>query len=86
MYYSLFDAIINTAPREPTDGEPIWSNGDMILCRTEWIADEIAAAVENVGTAVGHYTLTHTGYYDPAEDERDKCVDKYTGWWYVELD
>ena len=27
-----------------------------------------------------------TGYYDPREDERDDCVDEYTGWYYIDFD
>ena len=30
--------------------------------------------------------LVNTGYYNPIEDLRNNEVDRYTGWWYVNID
>ena len=33
----------------------------------------------------GEEVEINTGYYDPEEDERNNEVDRYTGWWYVNI-
>lgn len=35
--------------------------------------------------AQGEEIIVNTGYYDPIEDERSGEVDRYTGWWYVNI-
>lgn len=84
MHFNLFNFLYTYLPRDPSDDVDVWADGEMIMCRTEDIADAIADAVERIDKAQEIDTLIHTGYYDPDEDERDGCVDKYTGWWYVE--
>ena len=86
MHFDLFDFLHTYLPRDSSDDVDVWADGEMIMCRTEEIADAIAYSVERVDKAQEFDTLTHTGYYDPDEDERDGCVNKYTGWWYVEFD
>lgn len=76
---NLFQAVADTLPKEPGDDVDLWyDGGDDILCRTEEQADALADWFDRVG---GY--CSSTGYYDPAEDEREHCVDKLTGWYYV---
>lgn len=55
---------------------------DEIMCRTEELAEMIANILDGIS---GEHEA-HTGYYDPAEDERDDCVDDRTGWFAVDYD
>lgn len=70
--------------RDYSDGE-VWSDGDMILCRSEQIADAIADMIESLYKSDDNEVLIGTGYYDPAEDKRLGQEDRYTGWWYVDI-
>lgn len=63
----------------------IWSSGDEILCKTEEVADALADMFECLYRVQGEEILVNTGYYDPVEDERNGEVDRYTGWWYVNI-
>lgn len=67
------------------DGK-VWADGNRIFCETEDIAD----AIDDVLSALyymtqGEKVATDIGYYDPEVDKRNNEVDRYTGWWYVEL-
>lgn len=64
----------------------VWSSGYEILCRTEEGADALADMFETLYAEQGEEILINTGYYDPAEDERNNEVDSFTGWWYVNID
>ena len=76
---SLFVTIAGTLPRHPSDKVDLWyDGGDYILCRTEEHANALADWLDVHG---GYCSAT--GYFDPAEDEKDGCVDDHTGWWYV---
>ena len=55
-----------------------WADGEEILCKTEEQAEAVADFLEDLG-----FECLNTGYYDPAEDERDGCVDDHTGYWYI---
>ena len=55
-----------------------WTDGEEILCKTEDQAETIANFLEDLG-----FDSLNTGYYDPIEDEREGCVDDYTGYWYI---
>lgn len=63
------------------DGEVV-VNGDELLCSTETVADLVANYID----MLCEDEVSHTGYYDPEEDERDGCVDEFTGYWYVDFD
>lgn len=78
----LFDIIVEALMQETTDDTRIWTDGSEILCKTEAMADAIADLID----AVEGEPVAHTGSYDPEEDERNDCVDNYTGWYYVDLD
>lgn len=67
-------------------GGDIWSAGDEILCKTESAADALADMFETLYASQGEEILVNTGYYDPVEDERNNELDRFTGWWYVNID
>ena len=71
--------------RDYSEGD-IWSSGDEILCLTESAADTLADMFESLYRAQGEEILVNTGYYDPEEDKRNNEEDRYTGWWYVNID
>ena len=77
-------SIIANRLRDYSEGD-VWSDGIMILCKThsgcESIADLLTQLYDNQGKQV---TIV-TGYYDPEEDHKDQCEDRYTGWWYCEM-
>lgn len=58
----------------------VWEDGEEILVSDEITADVIADFLECLGFD------THTGYYDPEQDERDHATDDHTGWWYIDID
>ena len=64
----------------------IWSDGGAeILVKTESAANTIADLVEALYRLQGEEVLVNTGYYDPEEDRRNNEEDRYTGWWYVNI-
>lgn len=71
--------------RDYSEGD-IWTTGDEILCKTEKVADALADMFECLYKAQGEDVLTNTGYYDPEEDKRNNEEDRFTGWWYVNID
>lgn len=71
--------------RDYSEGD-IWSSGDEILCKTESAADAIADMFECLYRAQDEDVLINTGYYDPEEDKRNNEMDRFTGWWYVNID
>lgn len=66
--------------------EKVWSNGSEILVKTESAAEALADIIEYVPKANGIEVLCHTGYYDPEEDKRNNEEDRYTGWYYVNIE
>lgn len=65
----------------------IWSDEDAeILVKTESAANTIADLIELLYKMQGEEVLINTGYYDPEEDKRNNEEDRYTGWWYVNID
>ena len=70
--------------RDYSEGE-VWTSGDEILCKTESAADAIADMLTTLYKTQGDEILVNIGFYDPEEDERNGEVDKYTGWWYVNI-
>lgn len=75
----LLDGIIDALPTEP--GDFIWTDGDMVLCPTEELAESIADILDAQGS-----DMAVTGYYDPEEDERNGETDDHTGFWYVTIE
>lgn len=70
--------------RDYSEGE-IWTSGDEILCKTESAVNAIADMLVTLYKAQGDEILVNTGYYDPIEDEKNGEIDRYTGWWYVNI-
>lgn len=65
----------------------IWSDGGTeILVKTESAANTIADLIEALYRAQGEEVLVNTGFYDPEEDKRNNEEDRYSGWWYVNID
>lgn len=65
----------------------IWSDGGTeILVKTESAANTIAVLIILLYRLQGEEVLVNTGYYDPEEDKRNNEEDRYTGWWYVNID
>lgn len=57
-----------------------WSDGTMILSKSEEAIDALADLFDQLGGE------SHTGYYDPIEDEKEGKVDQYTGYYYLEVE
>ena len=65
----------------------IWSDGGKkILVKTESAANTIADLIDTLYRAQGEEVLVNTGSYDPEEDKRNNEEDRYSGWWYVNID
>ena len=82
---NIFGAFASSLPQHPPvdkDAFPIWCNGEVILCATEWLCETIANAIEAI---IGEKVM-HTGYYDPREDEESGETDWLTGWYYIDFD
>lgn len=75
----IIERIISALPNVPDE---IWTNGMEILTKSERVADIIADIIDSF---YGE-TISHTGYYDPEEDERNGEADKYTGYYYIDFD
>lgn len=58
-----------------------WQVGDEILCKNGERANALADLIDQVMPGIS----TTTGYYDPAKDFNDGCIDEFTGWWYVTI-
>ena len=71
--------------RDYSDGE-IWSDGIEILCKTESAANAVADMIELLYQAQNECVYINTGYYDPVEDEKSGETDRYTGWYYINID
>lgn len=78
------EMIVNALPDYP-DGI-IWADEDEILVKTESTANTIADLIEALYRAQGEEVLVNTGSYNPEEDKRNNEEDRYTGWWYVNID
>lgn len=64
------------------DHPRVFAAGDCeFLFDTEEKANAMADIIELAGADYGR-----TGYYDPEEDEREGCVDRFTGKWYASWD
>ncbi len=71
--------------RDYSEG-PVWSDSGEILCKSESAADALADMFECLYKAQDEEVLINTGFYDPEDDARNGELDRYTGWWYVNID
>lgn len=77
--------VISERLRDYSDGD-IWSDKYEIMCKTQAVADALADMFECLYGSQGEEILVNTGYYDPVEDKKNGELDRYTGWWYVNID
>ena len=63
------------------DHPRVFAAGD---CEFLFDTEEKAEAMADIIELAGAYGTT--GYYDPEEDEREGCVDRFTGKWYASWD
>ena len=58
-----------------------------VVCTSEgeflFNSEEKADALADVFELALNDSCGHTGYYDPEEDEREGCVDEFTGKWWA---
>ena len=79
--FDVWNRFVRNMPCYPEDGCDRWCDGENILCKTYEDAQKVADYIdEKAGRAI-----SATGFYDPEEDKRMGCVDKYTGWYYVTI-
>lgn len=71
--------------RDYSEGE-IWSSGNEILCRTESAVNTLVDMLETLYHAQEKDVVINTGYYDPEEDKKNGEEDRYTGWWYINIE
>lgn len=71
--------------RDYSEGD-VWSDGLVILCKTESAANALADLLCSLYSVQGDDITVITGYYDPEEDKRNGEEDRCTGWWYVNID
>ena len=81
----VFNAWFAVLPqREWCDDVVIKSDGEEILCKTQWLAELIADFIEQL---TGETGSVRTGYYDPEEDAKEPNGPfDSTGWYYVDFD
>ena len=66
--------------------DAVWCDDDgQILVATEGAANVVADLIEAFYRSQGEEISVNTGYCDPKEDKRNGETDKYTGWWYVDV-
>lgn len=77
LFFAMMEALDNTEVENPK----FWTDGEKILCKDEAAINGIADLLDDI---VG-YGVCCTGYYDPEEDKRSGLVDRYTGYYRLEL-
>lgn len=81
FFYAISECIPHDVPDK--DDVLIWTDGDEILCKTEWLAEALADIIDKLAGD----SVTHTGYYDPEEDAKEPYGPfKTTGWHYISFD
>ena len=81
LFFQILHAIDDAPIPEGKDEGKFWTDFEKILCKDKAALTGIADLIDDVAG----YGITCTGYYDPEEDARTGCVDKYTGYHYLEL-
>lgn len=78
----LFVRIIEKAAAFNKEGTlSMWTDGNELLVSEEKQANMIYHGLDRL---FGTHCFG-TGYYDPKEDIAQDCVDRYTGWHYVDI-
>jgi hypothetical protein len=81
MMNNLWTEITNSLPKYPTDGKKFFATGYEILSKDETAINTLAELFEAM-----EFSDVMTGYYDPAEDERNEETDELTGYYCVSID
>ena len=81
LFNCIMEAIANAPCPEDKFEAKFWTDGEKILCKNEAAIEGIADLVDDIAG----YGIACTGYYDPEEDRRNDTVDKYTGYYYLEI-
>ena len=71
--------------RDYSEGE-VWSSGDEILCRTQEGCDAIADLLFQLYVSQDEFVSIKTGLYDAEEDKRQGELDRFSGWYYIDID
>lgn len=71
--------------RDYSEGE-VWSSGDEILCRTKEGIDAIADLFFQLYSNQNNNVNINTGYYDIDEDTQNGELDRFSGWYYINID
>lgn len=83
--YSIIVAFLDDTRKAPEtrahikENDKFWSDGCQILSKDESAINALADLFDQLGAQE-----VCTGYYDPAEDERQGETDEYTGYFYLE--
>lgn len=80
--YEKLISMLNGKPfifRHGGTKETLWSDGDMIFSSSEKVINIVADLLD----CVGYESVT--GYYDPEEDKKQGIVDRYTGFYYLDV-
>lgn len=81
QWLEFIDAVFDSMPKKKTPNM-FWTNdGEYIFGDNAGYIDALANLLDKVAGG----SVTATGYYDPAEDERDGTVDECTGCYYVHI-
>lgn len=86
----MLNSIIEMLPKQPrsfdtADDPGFWSNGDLILCPSEYDCETVASFLEDVLREVSS-VIIKTGYFDPFDDIRSGEQDDLTGFWYIDFE
>ena len=84
LFYVDWFSLIAERLRDYSEGD-VWSTGDEILCQTESAADAIADIIDMLYKSDDRDVTVCVGCYDFDADLRNNDLDRYTGWWYVNL-
>lgn len=79
--FDIWNRFVRNLPCYPEEGCDRWCDGENILCKTNEDAQSVADYIDEKAGA----SVSATGFYDPEEDKRMGCVDKYNGWYYVTI-
>ena len=81
LFFAIMGAIDEAPAPEDKFESKFWTDGEKILSKDKRAINGIADLIDDVA----NYGICCTGYYDPEEDKRHDTIDRYTGYYYLEL-
>lgn len=81
LFNHIVQAIVDAPCPEDKYEPKFWSDGEKILSKDQTAINAIADLVDDIAC----YGIACTGYYDPEEDRRNDTIDRYTGYYYLEI-